>query len=282
MTAEHTAYVTYVYAVARDGDALREPVTGLAGVAGAPVRLVPGTGDGAPAFVASSVRAEDFDEAALRRHLEDLEWLETVARAHHAVIEALGAATTVLPLRLATVYLDDDRARAALDEGRAAFEQLLSRLEGHVEWGVKIYVESSDEAVPPPPPDPAASPGVGPGRSYLRNRRAQHSVRESAHRAARTAAERVEAAGRALASDRARHRVQQGELAGAAGARGENVVNDAYLLSEDRSDAFRAEVARAADDLPGVRVDITGPWVPYSFTTPPETAHAEGAEGGRP
>ncbi|WP_319020251.1 GvpL/GvpF family gas vesicle protein [Streptomyces peucetius] len=83
--------------------------------------------------MASSVHSRDFDEAALRRHLEDLEWLEGVAWAHHAVIEALGAATTVLPLRLATVYLDDDRAREALDEGRAVFERLLARLEGHVE-----------------------------------------------------------------------------------------------------------------------------------------------------
>ncbi|GGW26448.1 GvpL/GvpF family gas vesicle protein [Streptomyces xantholiticus] len=273
MSAEDIAYATYVYAVARDGDALRESAAESAGVAGAPVRIIPGTGDGAPVFVASSVSAHDFDEAALRRHLEDLEWLEAVARAHHAVIERLGAATTVLPLRLATVYLDDDRAREALDAGRAAFEQLLAKLEGHVEWGIKIYVEAPDEAAPPPPPGPASSPGVGPGRAYLSNRRAQRSVRDSAHRAAGTAAERIEAAGRAFATDRARHRVQQGELAG---SRDENVVNDAYLLRADRSDAFRAEVARAADDLPGVRVDVTGPWVPYSFATAPEPAAAEG------
>ncbi|WP_347879698.1 GvpL/GvpF family gas vesicle protein [Streptomyces sp. Tu 2975] len=109
--------------------------------------------------------------------------------------------------------------------------------------------------------------GLGPGRSYLRTRRAQRSSRERAHEAARTAADRIEAAGHAYATDRARHRVQQGELAGSSG---ENVVNDAYLLREDRSQAFHAEVARAAEDLAGVRVEVTGPWVPYSFTTPPD------------
>ncbi|MFK4693071.1 GvpL/GvpF family gas vesicle protein [Streptomyces pristinaespiralis] len=293
----HGGDVTYVYAVARDSTALRESAAELVGVGGAQVRVVGGTdGDGSGreesgadpeqvAFVASSVSARDFDENALRRHLEDLEWLEAVARAHHAVIESVAGATTVLPLRLATVYLDDDRAREALDAGRAGFVQLLARLEGQVEWGVKIYVDAPSE---PPGPDAApaagtADAGLGPGRSYLRTRRAQRSSRERAHEAARTAAERIEAAGHAYATDRARHRVQQGELAGSGG---ENVVNDAYLLREDRSHAFREEVARAADDLPGVRVEVTGPWVPYSFTTPPDdlsgapdTSGAPGAEG---
>lgn len=290
--------VTYVYAVARDSDALRESAAELVGVGGAAVRVVAGTdgdssgsgsgqegtaGHGEVAFVASSVNARDFDEAALRRHLEDLEWLEAVARAHHAVIETLAGATTVLPLRLATVYLDDDRAREALDAGRAGFVRLLARLEGHVEWGVKIYVDAAAESPGPDagaaaPAPGAADAGLGPGRSYLRTRRAQRSSRERAHEAARTAAERIEAAGHAYATDRARHRVQQGELAGSGG---ENVVNDAYLLREDRSHAFRTEVARAAEDLPGVRVEITGPWVPYSFTTPPDgMSEASGTSGG--
>ncbi|MEU0372318.1 GvpL/GvpF family gas vesicle protein [Streptomyces sp. NPDC006283] len=266
------AYVTYVYAVARNTGVLRKCVAGLVGVAGAPVRVVPGGDAGDIAFVASSVSALDFDEQALRRHLEDLEWLEAVARAHNAVIETLGTATTVLPLRLATVYLGDDRAREALEADRAEFARLLTRLEGHVEWGVKIYVEAPEEAPEPAAPSAASDTGLSPGRAYLRRRRDQRHLRDDAHRAARTAAERIEAAGRAYATDRARHRVQQGELAG---SNGENVVNDAYLLTEDRADAFRAEVAHAADDLPGVRVEITGPWAPYSFTAPADTVDVD-------
>ncbi|MFJ8077400.1 GvpL/GvpF family gas vesicle protein [Streptomyces sp. NPDC096176] len=296
MTAEDNGYVadntyvTYVYAVARDTGVLRKSMAGLVGVAGAPVRLVSGGDAGDITFVASSASALDFDEQALRRHLEDLEWLEAVARAHNAVIETLGAATTVLPLRLATVYLGDDRARDALESDRAEFARLLTRLEGHVEWGVKIYVEAPEEAPEPTAPSAASDTGLSPGRAYLRRRRDQRHLRDDAHLAARTAAERIEAAGRAYATDRARHRVQQGELAG---SNGENVVNDAYLLAEDRADAFRAEVAQAADDLPGVRVEITGPWAPYSFTAPVDTAvdvedvdvedeDMDVEEGGRP
>ncbi|MFJ4002325.1 GvpL/GvpF family gas vesicle protein [Streptomyces sp. NPDC090023] len=260
--------MTYVYGVTRADDALAERLTALEGVVGAPVRLVPEGGDGL-ALVASSVPAEDFREQALRRRLEDLDWLTDVARAHHGIVEAVAAHATVLPLRLATVYLDDTRAREVLDSGREFFTDRLARLSGHVEWGVKVYVDPS--AAPEAPTGPAEAE-LSPGRSYLRGRRQQQHHRDTVHQAAQRAAEGIEAAGRAYAAERARHRVQQGTLAESAA--GENVVNDAYLVPLERGEAFRAEVARAADGLAGVRVEITGPWAPYSFAMAPEETEA--------
>src|SRR5437762_2746049 len=93
--------LTYAYAVARDAyEALTDALSGLRGVADAPVHLVRGGTDHGVVVAVSPVPAQDFQEAALHAHLEDLDWLESVARAHHRVIEALAARTTVLPLRL--------------------------------------------------------------------------------------------------------------------------------------------------------------------------------------
>ncbi|MFB8182261.1 GvpL/GvpF family gas vesicle protein [Streptomyces sp. NPDC055966] len=263
----------------RAAEGLQEAAAPLRGVADAPVSLVTDTGDDQLGLVVSHVPARDFREDALKQHLEDLEWLEAVARAHHGVIEALAERTTVLPLRLATVYLDDQRAREVLQARRTVFAERLARLSEHVEWGVKIYVEPS--TVPATPAVPAAD--LTPGRAYLRNRRQQQSVRDTAYQAAQKAAERVETAGRKHASDRVRHRVQQGFLAEAAGSAartGENVVNDAYLVPLKRCDDFLADVTRAADGLDGVRVEATGPWAPYSFAMPP--GESGGAVGGAP
>ncbi|MEU1402862.1 GvpL/GvpF family gas vesicle protein [Streptomyces sp. NPDC005728] len=260
-------FMTYVYAVARNAEGLEEPSAALRGVTGAPVHLVHDAHDDQLALVASHVPALDFQEEVLKQHLEDLDWLEVVARAHHGVIEAVAARTTVLPLRLATVYLDDGRARDMLESRRAMFAGRLAGLAGHVEWGVKIYVEPS--AVPAAPTAPAT--GLSPGRAYLRDRRQQRGVRDSVYQAARTAAERVEAAGSEHAAERVRHRVQQGVLAKGTG---ENVVNDAYLVSLERCEEFQADVKRAADGLYGVRVEITGPWAPYSFAAPPGASDA--------
>ncbi|MFE9096245.1 GvpL/GvpF family gas vesicle protein [Streptomyces sp. NPDC007264] len=264
--------LSYAYAVLRPSPELEgTALAGIRGVADAPVGLVR---SGAVAAAVSAVPGEDFSEAALKVRLEDLRWLEPTARAHHAVIEALAAHTTVLPLRLATVYLDEGRVREMLGEQEPAFTALLDRLADQVEWGVKVYAEVPPGAVATPV-DPSAEE-TDPGRAYLRRRRHQREAREDAWRAAEEAVRRTEARARGLAVERARHRPQQGDLARQAG---ENVANDAYLVPRRLSEEFRDRMLHAADGLPGVRVDVTGPWAPYSFAMPPAP---EGQEGVRP
>ncbi|WP_431968127.1 GvpL/GvpF family gas vesicle protein [Actinacidiphila sp. bgisy160] len=256
--------VSYAYAVLRGDGVPAAALEALRGVAGAPVRLVT---SGALAAAVSPVPAADFREDALRGHLEDLDWLEAVARAHHTVIEALSAHTTVLPLRLATVYLDEERVRDVLSADDAAFSQVLDRLTGHLEWGVKIYVDAPAAAAPPGTTD-----ALSPGRAYLNARRAQRQSRDEAYRAAEEAAARVEMIGRELAAGHARHGVQQGRLAAGAG---ENVLNDAFLVPREQAEAFRTRALAAGEGLSGVRVDVTGPWAPYSFAVLPGASRHE-------
>ncbi|MFJ6789690.1 GvpL/GvpF family gas vesicle protein [Streptomyces angustmyceticus] len=260
--------VTYAYAVALDADgALEEALAGLPGVADGPVHLIRAPRHREVVVAVGPVPEPDFEEAALRAHLEDLEWLESVARAHHRVIETLAARTTVLPLRLATVYLDDERVRQMLDARQEAFAERLSALAAHTEWGVKIYVEAP--AATDRPAAPPADTGLSPGRAYLSHRKAQRHARDDAYRDAEEVARRVEDAARGHAVDRVQHRVQQGELARGPG---ENVINDAYLVPLEDGENFRADILRAGEGRSGVRVEVTGPWAPYSFATPPEAA----------
>ncbi|KPC60821.1 GvpL/GvpF family gas vesicle protein [Streptomyces chattanoogensis] len=271
--------ISYAYAVARDADgALEDALAGLPGVADAPVRLVRTAQQADVVVAVGPVPAQDFLEDALRAHLEDLDWLESVARAHHRVIEALAARTTVLPLRLATVYLDDERVRLMLETRRQAFADRLSALEAQVEWGVKIFVEAAETSeaaeAARQPDEPPPDAGLSPGRAYLSRRRAQRHARDDAYRDAERAARRVEDAARAHAVDRVQHRPQQGELARGPG---ENVVNDAYLVPREHAESFHADVLRAAEGIPGVRIEITGPWAPYSFATPADAEPLERA-----
>ncbi|MFF2545171.1 GvpL/GvpF family gas vesicle protein [Kitasatospora sp. NPDC058063] len=256
--------LTYVYAAARNSALLRatKPITG---VANAPVRLVPSSHDAALVAMVSPVPEGHFNETALREHLEDIGWLEALARAHHGVIEAFAARATVLPLRLATVYLDEGRVRAMLHDRQTLFLERLEHLDGHVEMGVKLYVDPAYDT----PTAEANAPGaaLSPGRAYLRHRRAEQDSRNGARQAAEQAAARITAIARVHAVERARHRIQEGELATGPGI---NVSNDAYLVPAAHVDVFRVEAMRATDGLTGVRVDVTGPWAPYSFATLPD------------
>jgi len=269
----------YVYAVLPAGERPCGPSAPALppGVGGRPVRFVRGAGPAAGlAAAVGEVPAEDFGEDALERRLEDLAWLEDTARSHHAVVEALGAAGPVLPLRLATVYRSEPRVRAVLAERAAEFASRLDRLTGHLEWGVKVYLRRGGARPSSPEPSgggAAAAAGSGTsGRDYLRRRRAQRRSEEDGWQAAARVGERIDAAVGPLVTAARRLRPQDPRLPGASAGAGVNVVNTAYLVAEDRSEEFRALVAREAAREPEVYAEVIGPWAPYSFAADADVA----------
>ncbi|WP_234433297.1 GvpL/GvpF family gas vesicle protein [Streptomyces sp. NRRL WC-3549] len=258
------AVMSYVYAVGRAGSRLDAGLPGHPGLEGGPLRTV---GAGELVAVVSSVPSASYGAEGMQEQMEDLGLLEVMARTHHAVVDAAYSHATVLPMRLATVYLDDGRVREMLGAREAEFTALLSRLEGHVELGVKVYADPRAAAPAGGPPPEATE--ASPGRAYLRQRRVQRQNHRDAYRAAGTVAAEVPVRVAGLVSAQVSHRPQQGDLATGAG---ENIANDAYLVPDARIAEFRAALTGIADDVPGVRVEITGPWAPYSFATPPPVA----------
>ncbi|MEU2117913.1 GvpL/GvpF family gas vesicle protein [Streptomyces sp. NPDC016459] len=261
--------LTYVYAAALLTKDLRDAAGSLRGIYGSPVLFLtagPTATQPALGFATSHVPHRDFSEHALKNHFEDLDWLESVARAHHDVVQALSLHATVLPLRMATVYQDDDRARQALAEQHNAFADRIAQLADHTEFGVKIYLASTTA---PPDTGPAADAGNTPGKAYLQRRRAQHNAQEAVYSQAQKAAAAIDAITSRYASQRVRHPTQSGTLSGPA----ENVLNDAYLIPDPYAEQFQAAIAEAAGVFDDVRVEVTGPWAPYSFAMPPAERH---------
>ncbi|OEV05779.1 GvpL/GvpF family gas vesicle protein [Streptomyces oceani] len=255
----------YVYAVGDQDAPLAGVPARVEGLDGSALRTVSAAGLSA---LVSSVAEERYDETGLAAQLEDLARVEVVARRHHAVVEAAYQHAYVLPMRLATLCRDDDRVAGMLDERGAEFRALLNRLTGRAEWGVKVYADPS-AAEEPAPATPARAgrepPDPRPGRAYLRQRRTQRDGRREARRAAESVALRVSDTAAALAVAGMAHRPQQGELATGPG---ENIANDAYLVETERAGDFAAKLHRLAEESPGVRIEVTGPWAPYSFATP--------------
>ncbi|WP_405613306.1 GvpL/GvpF family gas vesicle protein [Streptomyces sp. NBC_01508] len=255
--------MSYVYAVTRGGAALDSALSGRAGLRGGSLRTV-SAGD--LVALVSSVPHDAFDTDGLRAQMEDIKQLEVLARTHHAVVEAAYESATVLPMRLATVYLDDTRVTEMLAEQAVELGDLLARLEGHVELGVKVYADPREAATASAAATAGSEPTpVSPGRAYLQQRRTQQRNHRDAYRAAGTVAAEVPARVDGIVRARLAHRPQQGDLAAGGG---ENIANDAYLVEASRVTEFRAALAGLFDDVPGVRVEITGPWAPYSFATP--------------
>ncbi|RCG29731.1 gas vesicle synthesis GvpLF [Sphaerisporangium album] len=265
---------TYLYAITREKDrADPERLAGVAGVAGAPVRAVPQAG--LVAYV-STVPLAEFGEEPLRRSLEDLDWVGETARAHHRVVETVAMDAATAPVRLVTVYSGDAQVRAMLERRHEDLATVLAQVAGRREWGVKVYAHPARPASPVgarAPESPEAS-GAGPGTAYLRRRKASLRGRDEAWREAAERAEHIHEALADVAVATRRHRAQDPRLSG----RDEwMLLNGAYLVDEDR----RGEFAAAVEGLrePGIDVEITGPWAPYSFTAL-EFAAPEDRDGG--
>lgn len=208
--------MSYVYAVTRGGAALDSALSGRAGLRGGSLRTV-SAGD--LVALVSSVPHDAFDTDGLRAQMEDIKQLEVLARTHHAVVEAAYESATVLPMRLATVYLDDTRVTEMLAEQAVELGDLLARLEGHVELGVKVYADPREAATASAAATAGSEPTpVSPGRAYLQQRRTQQRNHRDAYRAAGTVAAEVPARVDGIVRARLAHRPQQGDLA-AAGAR---------------------------------------------------------------
>ena len=253
----------WAYAITAGNDGADLSV--LTGVAGATVRAARAAG---LIVLVSDVDLAEFGEAALRRNLEDLDWLEGVARAHHAVIEDASRLFPLLPTRLATVYSSDESMAAVLGARREELLAALERVGGRVEWGVKAYAvpEAEPEApVAAESPASAASAGTarGAGLAYLKRRRAQLSARTESWRAALAAARAVHAHLSAHAVLSRLHAPQSPQLSG---DQRPMMLNAAYLLDANQGTGFAAQVSAAADAHPELEVDLTGPWPPYSFT----------------
>ncbi|MFI6583084.1 GvpL/GvpF family gas vesicle protein [Embleya sp. NPDC050493] len=258
--------VDWVYAILPDSTAaVSADVPGVAGEVPHVVR------SGSLAAIVGSVPAGEFSEDSLQERLGDLSWLESSVRAHHRVVEAAALTGTVLPLRFATIYRDDERVREMLRRRESAFTAALSRLSDRAEWGVKAYADpevlaaGSDERSPEA--DTALSGGRAPesdspGTSYLLRKRARQRQRENAGDRAAAYADRIHATLTGCAVRAVLHPPQD---AGLARYQGWMVLNASYLADDARAGEFASAVANLDGSFPGIRLELSGPWPAYSF-----------------
>jgi hypothetical protein len=244
---------SYVYLAARDVP--DDAVAGALGMSGAPLRLVHNAG---LAAVVSTVDLDEFGEEGLRRNLEDLGWLERVARTHDDVVNRIGRLTAVAPWRLATIMLDDDRVAELLATWQTELHASLDRVQGCSEWSVKMYADTPDRSTA------AAGAPAETGTADLLRRKSETSRRAEAADQAAADADRVHERLSRLTVASRRLPAQDRRLTH---HKGQMVLNGAYLVPDAQGGDFQAAVTGLGDELPGARLELAGPWPPYSFAT---------------
>jgi Gas vesicle synthesis protein GvpL/GvpF len=250
----------WAYGVTRAGKEIPDGVPGVDG--GAPFRIEAA----GLATVVSRVPLAEFGAEPLRENLNDIDWLERVARAHESVLERALETTTVVPLRLCTIYENDDGVRRMLEDERESLEEALALLDGHQEWGVKVLLDSerlTEEARARMGETGDAGAESG-GGAYMLRRRFERQLRETADALATEVAGDVHTRIEDQAAAAVTLPAQNRELSR---HEGEMILNAAYLVPADRVDAVRRLVGELEElHRPvGARLELSGPWPPYNF-----------------
>ena len=273
----------YLYGITRalTPDALRQAV------ATAQDAVMPGAGSapvqafvrGKIAAIVRTVSLADFEPDALRERLDDLTWLEAMARAHNAVIAAIHERQVILPAKFGSVYVSRDDLGAALDADQQRLLGELRRLHDCDEWAIHLYADratiehqvADEDSDLRRLRDEIAE--ARPGRAYFLQRKLDGEVSAAVDDALAERARGV--------VDRLRPFTRDVVLQATVRARGGSDGDEAEILRAalliertNREGAFHA-FQSGIDTQVGLRGECSGPWPPYSFVTQPEASQHE-------
>jgi Gas vesicle synthesis protein GvpL/GvpF len=201
---------------------------------------------------------DGFGVADWERNATNVSWLGQVAQRHHEVLQYAATSRDVVPLRLPSLYGSLESLTETLRAIGDGLEQALRRIQGKLEWSVKVYRSAKEE-------DRPASAAAVSGREYLLGRSRDLSARSSAREQLAEQVRQIhEALGQASAES-VQNRPQDPALSG---RREQMLLNGAYLVSRNDEYQFQELAADIADGslAKGLLLEVTGPWPAYNFT----------------
>lgn len=234
----------YAYCV---GDGLGEEIVeGASGVAGARLVLLR---RGPLAVVAS-----EFEGKAVPATRENV--LE-----HSRVNGLVLARTTPLPFRFGTLA-DERRLGEHLEKNEAALLAALARVRGCLEMGAKVIWDAAAQSAGGEETEDegraVTAPAGGAGTAFLLAKRqaikGAEALKARAEEVAALLASRVEGLAR--------------EAAVEVNPAGSLVVRAAHLVGRGREDEYRERLRALGRERADLRLMVSGPWPPYSFSAP--------------
>lgn len=212
-------------------------------------------------LVVAEVPLDVYGPGRLDRHLADLDWVGRVALAHEAVVEHFthAAGTTVIPMKLFTMFSTRARAVADIAARRKTIEASLRRIAGAEEWGIRVL---RGEPVEKPPSNPVRRTGSG-AEFLAAKKQARDAAKSSRQAAAGAALQAYERLSKVSKDSRRRHDPP------AAGAP-PPLLDAAFLVASTKRTKFTAVARReaAACAAAGARMTLSGPWPAYNFVQP--------------
>jgi hypothetical protein len=220
--------------------------------------------------IVSKVSLEEFGQEALETNLHNPDWLGAKVHAHENILETVLMHHTLIPMRFGTIFWTESRALEMLARYYDDLVDTLARLEGKKEWGVKVYAddaalagrvtEFSDRARKLE----TEMAGKSGGAAYLWKKRLEEAIAAEIERVRDECTEQTHDRLSSHAEESAVNPLLGKEITGRTE---EMILNGAYLVADERLEAFRAELSSLQGDYGalGLGFQTSGPWPAYNF-----------------
>jgi Gas vesicle synthesis protein GvpL/GvpF len=90
------------------------------------------------------VNENDFSEDNLKKHLSDLEWLETNARDHIRIIGMIMESNDVIPFKFGTIFNTTAGLHKFIADYNESLIENFHYIKGKEEWSVKVYCDRNE------------------------------------------------------------------------------------------------------------------------------------------
>ncbi len=172
------------------------------------------------------------------------------AKDHARVVAACFASATVLPFRFGTVFANDELLRRSVRANQRQFLANLLLLHGKSEMHMKVTIE--DAGREQGREDAHLGPG---GRTHLSDLRESASRQRERQTRARSLSVQLHRMFAPLAEELSCRRLEGGKMQ----------LDVSHLIPSRLVERYTNKFALVRDQLPGCRMQLSGPWPPYHF-----------------
>lgn len=198
----------------------------------------------------SSVGREDFAEA-INRNMENLEWLALHGVRHQQVVAEIADQVTMIPARFGTIFSGEQALFKDVNGRKKALKTVFDRIAGADEWGVKVFAEQA--------PAPPVAAEASSGKDYLQQKAARMQRRPEL-----TGLQELATALEKIATDSA----PTGKVSG---GQASLLWQATFLVPRTRRKHWDEALSEFVKKWSGQRrIEVNGPWPPYSFVSDAE------------
>jgi hypothetical protein len=188
---------------------------------------------------------------AINQNMENLEWLALHGVRHQQVVAEIAEGTTMIPARFGTIFSGEQTLFKDVNSRKSALEKVFKRISGADEWGVKVFAEQA--------PAPAVAASVSSGKDYLQQKAARMQRRPET-----SGLQDFAAALEKIATDSA----PTGKVSG---GQASLLWQATFLVPRAKRKQWDQALGEFVKKWSGSRrIEVNGPWPPYSFVSDAE------------